>query len=147
MGRITRTNFGCTVDVRLTNVQILLLGDDPITILPARANTIWLPLFLAIISDTTAAAYATVANFYLGVTGHLQLWGSISLSDSALDSGAASFAFTGDNVIGGSVVNGPITDANNLPLVISANANPTGGDPANSVLVRVFFIEAPALSA
>ena len=146
MGQITRTNYGLTANLDITDAEMLALHDTPLEIVAGRAGTIWLPLMIAVVSDTTAGAYATVADFQLGVTGALTEWGSISLADSQLDSGANSFAVSGTNLMGGIVVGGPKSDVVGLPILISANANPTGGDPSNRVSVRLFYMEIPALS-
>lgn len=145
MGRITRTNFGLTQAVTIPDADMLTLGDTPFEVVPARAGTIWLPVLIAVVSDTVAGAYATVTDFLLGVPGTLDLWGSISLADSQLDSGAISFAVSGTILMGGDVIGGLSADAAGLPVVISANANPTGGDPLNRVEVRLYFAEIPAI--
>jgi len=145
MGKVTRTNFGLTADLAITDAQMLALNTTPLVIVPGRAGTIWLPIMIEVVSDTTAGAYATVANFQLGVTGALTLWGSISLADSQLDSGANSFAVSGTNLMGGVVVGGLATDAVGLPIVISGDANPTGGDPANVIQVRLHYMEIEAI--
>jgi hypothetical protein len=136
MGRVTRTNFGWTVTRRLTNAEILTLFSVPIILIPARVNTIFWPMAMQIISETTAAAYATVASLTLGVTGALTLWNTISLADSQLDSGALS-AYIPTFQNGQSSLLSLASDAANLPLVLSANADPTGGDPANYAIVTV----------
>lgn len=138
MGRVTRTNFGWTVTRRLTNAEILTLFTNPITLIPARVGVIWFPFELTLISQTTAAAYATAANLLLGYPGKLN-FESVSLADSQLDSAdlgvflldvARDYSGTGDSLAN-------IFVSANLPLIFSANANPTGGDPANYAIVKV----------
>lgn len=134
MGKVTRTNFGWTVTRRLTNAEILTLFTAPITLVAARANVIWVPLSLSLISETTAGAYATVANFYLGTPSQLSWFFDASLADSQLDSGDLGVY---SETVTGKILNVAVTDFVNAPLLFSANADPTGGDVANYAIVTV----------
>lgn len=134
MGKVTRTNFGWTVTRRLTNAEILTLFTVPIVLIPARINTIFYPLTMQLASDTTAAAYATVATF--SVTVGAIIWNSFSLADSQLDSGALGVMIPTVNNSQSSQL-GLASDVVNLPLILSADADPTAGDPANYAILTV----------
>lgn len=139
MGRITRTNYGLVSEVRLSNAVIKLLTTTPQVVVPAKLGTIWLPLSLSLYSDSVAGVYATTATFQLGITGALTYWNTFTLVESELDSGALSYCF--QSIVLEPPAHGP--EISNLPLLFSANANPTGGNAANFAILRVHYVETP----
>src|SRR5262245_50078520 len=140
MGQITRTKFGLVKSVNLSNAALLLCHTTPIVVIPGKANLIWLPQLVVIVSDTTAGAYATAATFTIG-NGTTSI--AFSLANSGLSSAGKDAAWAYNVAALNATAQSGLV---NQPVTFSANADPTGGDPANIVQLKVFYEAIPAVA-
>lgn len=126
------------VRVRLSHEDILTLFTVPIELVPARSGSIFIPLAISIVSETTANAYGTATVINFGVPTSLNWYMQSTFADSQLDSadfGIFSKGFSG--VSNNQTVVGFVNSA----LLFSTDADPTGGDPANYAIVTVYYTE------
>lgn len=137
------------VERRLTNAEIKTLFTAPITLVPAKAGTIFVPLFATIIGQTTAGVYATVANFFFGAAASIisgTALVTVSLAGSELDTGALTYSFTAMPGLSSSGSDsGLVSAVGSTDLLLTADANPTGGNVLNYAIVTVFYVELPTV--
>lgn len=114
---------------------MLALKTTPVILVPGDPKKAWVPLLASIVSDTVAGAYATAATITLGGI-------AFTLAHSGLSSGAVDMAWAYDVA---AVNNTAQSGLVNVPIELTADADPTGGNVANRVTVKVFFTEMDAL--
>ncbi len=120
---------------RLTNAELLTLSSSPIALIPAVTGKIFTVTGINLISQTTAGIYATATRIRIGTGASPGFWWNEVIGNSQLDSGTFSFYTVFDNQNG--IVTGPVSDLVNLPILLSMDADPTGGDPANYAILTV----------
>lgn len=158
MGQITRTNFGLTSTRILDNDEIINLPQTQIQIVPARANAIIWPVLTLCVFDWAVdyGAIDATARLLLGRAG-IGNTGGITEQDSDVSGLLAAghdtfcwfqpacFPVDLSNSFGYSAA---VSDFKGQALSLSIDngggaVQLTGGDPANSLTVTVFYVEVP----
>ena len=160
MGRITRTNFGCTVTVDIPNASVLTLPTAGITLVSAIAGAVIFPIAalarLSWVADYTnidAAAQFKISCGDLELTHLNETVAGSTVSDLLAAGGTFSVAFGGllTPVSGNQTI--PIAGLDDVavgvgqPLTVfinnQASGNLTGGDPGNVLQLTTFYCVVP----
>lgn len=145
MGKITRTNFGLTKTVTLTNAQILSFCNSPVEIAPALSDAVYVGIGAYLLCDHSAGDYvvnggSSILFSALGLAAVDA--GSILVSGSVREVFVPGTSFL-TGVSSADAAGGP---SNNLPLTISGlngGGEFSGGNVLNSLRVTIFYNVVP----
>ncbi len=149
MGKITRTQFGCTQTKTYTQAQFFALQSADAVFVPAvPGKSLW-PVFGLFRFDWTADVVSDAASILnvaadgaAGVLKPLVTWGM----DAGVLASGNSVAFAASEDTGGIVWSGGLVDLTTiagLPLLIRIDNNAvpfSGGDPANLFTVEIHYL-------